>query len=76
MILDGATPLAICGICMISKVKVVLGGYLEIGADPWKLSGWFLGFITMTLKQIKDLVPVYNHGSQTFCGICFSMDWP
>ncbi len=27
MLLDGATRLAICGICMISKVKVVLGGY-------------------------------------------------
>jgi hypothetical protein len=27
MLLGGATRLSICGICMISKVKVVLGGY-------------------------------------------------
>jgi hypothetical protein len=71
MLLDGATRLAICGICMIFICKSGVGWLLEIGTDPWKLTGWFLGFITITLKQIKDLIPVYNHGSQTFVEFVF-----
>jgi hypothetical protein len=31
---------------------------------PQQLSGWFLGFKTLVLKRIKDLVVVYNYGSQ------------
>jgi hypothetical protein len=32
---------------------------------PSRLSGCFLGFITLSFKNTR-LVPVYNHGSQKF----------
>jgi hypothetical protein len=38
---------------------------LKTGTDPWKLSGRFLGSITMVLKN-QRLVLKHNHGSQSF----------
>jgi hypothetical protein len=46
----------------------VFGGYqkLEETRDLWRLSERFLGFTTLALKKIKELLFMYNHGSQIF----------
>jgi hypothetical protein len=49
------------------KKRVIshVGWLLKTGTDPWKLSGRFLGSITMVLQN-QRLVSIYNHGSQKF----------
>jgi hypothetical protein len=39
---------------------------LDTGTDPWWLSGWFLGFITMDLQESQTGFDIYEyiHGSQ------------
>ncbi len=47
------------------RVTSHVGWLLETETDPWKLSGRFLGSITMVLKN-QRLVSMYNHCSQNF----------